>query len=130
MANYEDMMRQAQEAAARMGIQIPGAAPGAAGPTMEETAALQARAMKLNQSGVEMPATITSLQPTGKVDFGGGKEIAFGVTVSPPGGQPYQTTFTQYMIDSVMTGVVPGAAIKVRVDPDDANSMLFWGFAG
>jgi hypothetical protein len=129
MANYEDMMRQAQEAAARMGVQMPGAGAGAA-PSMEETAALQARAMKLNQSGIEMPATIDSLQPTGKVDFGGGKEIAFGVTVSPPGGQPYQTTFTQFMIDSVMTGVLPGASIKVRVDPDDPNSMLFWGFAG
>jgi hypothetical protein len=129
MANYEEAMRQAQEAAQRMGIQMPGAG-GGAGPTMEETAALQARAMKLNQSGVEMPATIASVQPTGKVDFGGGKEIAFGVTVSPPGGQPYQATFTQYMVDSVMTGIAPGASIKVRVDPDDPNSMLFWGFAG
>jgi hypothetical protein len=128
MANYEDMMKQAQEAAAKMGIQMPGAgAPAGAGPNMEETAALQARAMKLNQSGVEMPAKLDSLQPTGRVDFGGGKEIAFGVTVSPPGGQPYAAVFTQYMIDSVMTGLAPGAAIKVRVDPDDPNSMLFWG---
>jgi len=129
VANYDDMMRQAQEAAQRMGIQMPGAGAGT-GPSMEETAALQARAMKLNQSGVEMPATITSVQPTGKVDFGGGKEMAFGVTVSPPGGQPYQATFSQYMIDSVMTDVAPGANIKVRVDPDDPTSMLFWGFQG
>jgi hypothetical protein len=129
MANYDDMMRQAQEAAARMGVQLPGAGAGAA-PSMEEAAAMQARAMKLNQSGVEMPATIDSLQPTGKVDFGGGKEIAFGVTVTPPGGQPYHATFTQYMIDSVMTGLTTGAAIKVRVDPDVPNSMLFWGMAG
>jgi hypothetical protein len=126
MANYEDMMRQAQEAAAKMGIQMPGAGAGQA-PSMEETAAMQARAMKLNQSGVETPARIDSLTPTGKVDFGGGKEIAFGVTVSPAGGQPYSTTFTQYMMDSVMAGLAPGASIKVRVDPDDPNSMLFWG---
>jgi hypothetical protein len=127
MANYDDMMRQAQQMAQQMGMQTPGAA--GPGPTMEETAALQARAMKLNASGVEMPAKINTLTPTGKVDFGGGKEIAFGVEVSPPGGQPYQTTFTQYMVDSVMSGLVPGITIKVRVDPDDPNSMLFWGFA-
>jgi hypothetical protein len=128
VANYEEMMRQAQEMAQRMGVQMPGTQTGP-GPTPEETAALQARAMKLNASGVEMPATINTLTPTGKVDFGGGKEFAFGVEVSPPGGQPYQTTFTQYMVDSVMGGVAPGAKIKVRVDPDDPNSMLFWGFA-
>ena len=44
---------------------------------MNETAAYQARVMKLNQSGVETPATVTSAQPTGKTDFGGGKEIQF-----------------------------------------------------
>jgi hypothetical protein len=31
------------------------------------------------------------------------------------------------MIESVMGSLAPGAAIKVRVDPDDPNSMLFWG---
>ena len=129
MANYDEMMRQAQEMAQRMGVQMPGA-PGGPGPSMDESAAYQARAMKLNQSGIEMPATISTLQPTGKVDFGGGKEIVFGVEVAPPGGQPYATTFTQFMVDSVMGGVVPGAKIKVRVDPDDPSSMMFWGFAG
>ena len=128
MANYEEMMRQAQEMAQKMGI--PGAAPGGATAGMDEMAVYQQRVMKLNQSGVQMPATITTLQPTGKVDFGGGKEIVFGVQVEPPGGQPYQSSFAQYMVDSVMAGVVPGAKINVRVDPEDPNSMMFWGFQG
>jgi hypothetical protein len=125
MGNYEDMMRQAQEMAQRMGMGGQGGTPM----DMNEAAAYQARAMKLNQSGVEMPATITSVQPTGKTDFGGGKEIQFGVEVAPPNGQPYAAAFTQFMVDSVMSGVSPGARINVRVDPDDPNSMMFWGFA-
>ena len=129
MANYEEMMRQAQEMAQKMGMPGGTAPPGAA-PNMDELAVYQAKVMKLNQSGVEMPATVTSVTPTGKVDFGGGKEIVFGIEVSPPGGQPYATSFNQYMVDSVMPGIVPGALIKVRVDPDDPNSMMFWGFAG
>ena len=128
MANYEEMMRQAQEMAQKMGM--PGAGAAGTPPDMDELAAYQARAVKLNQSGVQMPATITSLTLTGKVAFGGGKEIVFGVQVEPPGGQPYATSFNQYMVDSVMAGVVPGARINVRVDPDDPTAMMFWGFAG
>jgi hypothetical protein len=128
VANYEEMMRQAQEMAQKMGM--PGAGTPGTPPDMDEMAAYQARAVKLNQSGVQMPATITSLTPTGKVDFGGGKELVFGVHVEPPGGQPYAATFNQYMVDSVMVGVAPGAKINVRVDPDDPSSMMFWGFAG
>ena len=44
-------------------------------------------------------------------------------------GQPHATTFSQFMVDSVMAGVAPGARIKVRVDPDDPTSMMFWGFS-
>ena len=128
MANYEEMMRQAQEMAQKMGI--PGTGTPGTPPDMGELAGYQARVLKLNQSGVQMPANITSLTPTGKVDLGGGKEIVFGVQVEPPGGQPYDASFNQYMVDSVMEGVAPGRKINVRVDPDDPNSMMFWGFAG
>jgi hypothetical protein len=85
------------------------------------------RAMKLNQSGVDTPATVTGLRETGNTDIGGGKEIEFTVEVQPAGGSAYTTTFNQYMIDSVMEQVSEGAGITVRVDPDDPNSMLFWG---
>jgi uncharacterized protein DUF3592 len=85
------------------------------------------RAMKLNQSGVDTPATVTGLRETGNTDIGGGKEIEFTVEVQPAGGSPYTTTFNQYMIESVMQQVSEGSGITVRVDPDDPNSMLFWG---
>ncbi len=126
MSNYEDMMRQAQEMAQRMGMGAQLGTPM----DMNETAAYQARVMKLNQSGNETPATITSVQATGKTDFGGGKEILFGVDVAPPNAQPYAATFSQFMVDSTMGGVAPGARITVGVDPDDPTSMMFWGSAG
>ena len=128
MANYEEMMRQAQQMAQQMGMPG-GGAPGTP-PDMDEMAAYQARAVKLNSSGVQVPATITSLTPTGKVDFGGGKELVFGVTVEPAGGQPYAASFNQYMVDSVMAGVAVGAKINVRVDPEAPTVLMFWGFQG
>ena len=94
---------------------------------MTDAATYRDRAVKLNNSGVNTPATIKSMNETGKTDFGGGKEIAFEVEVTPAGGAPYTTTFTQSMAPSVLETVQPGAAITVRVDPDDQNSMMFWG---
>jgi hypothetical protein len=85
------------------------------------------RAMKLNQSGVDTPATVTALRETGNTDIGGGKEIEFTVEVQPEGGSAYTTTFNQYMIDSVMGQVSEGSGITVRVDPGDPNTMMFWG---
>jgi hypothetical protein len=94
---------------------------------MTDAAAYRDRAVKLNSSGVNTPATVKSMSETGKTDMGGGKEIAFEVEVTPAAGEPYTTTFTQSMQPSVLESVQPGAAINVRVDPDDKNSMLFWG---
>jgi Protein of unknown function (DUF3592) len=85
------------------------------------------RAVKLNQSGVNYPATLTSLRETGKSDVGGGKEVEFTVQVKPATGDTYTATFTQFMVASVMEQVHEGSEITVRVDPDDPNSMLFWG---
>jgi hypothetical protein len=94
---------------------------------MTDAAAYRDRAVKLNSSGVNTPATITSMSETGKTDMGGGKEIAFEVEVTPASGAAYTTTFTQSMQASVLESLSPGTAITVRVDPDDQNSMLFWG---
>jgi hypothetical protein len=94
---------------------------------MTDAASYRDRAVKLNSSGVNTPATIKSMSETGKTDMGGGKEIAFDVEVSPAGGEAYTSTFTQSMQSSVLEMLQPGAAINVRVDPDDRDSMLFWG---
>jgi hypothetical protein len=119
MDKFKDAAAQAQEMAQRAGGSMPG---------VGEQAAYRDRAIKLNESGVDTPATVKSLRETGNVDAGG-KEIAFEVEVRPAGAEPYTITFTQFMVASVMEGVSEGGAITVRVDPDDPNSMLFWGLA-
>jgi hypothetical protein len=90
-------------------------------------AEMRDRAVKLNQSGVDTPATIMSLRETGNTDVGGGKEVEFTVEVKPAAGAAYTATFTQFMVASVMEQVNEGGEITVRVDPDDPNSMMFWG---
>jgi hypothetical protein len=94
-----------------------------------DVAAYQQKAQKLNQSGVNHPATVKGMAPTGNTDPGGGREIRFDVEVQPERGAPYATSFTQFMMDGSMGGVGEGSVITVRVDPDDPNSMLFWGAA-
>jgi hypothetical protein len=119
MDKFKDAAAQAQQMAQGAGGSMPG---------VGEQAAYRDRAIKLNESGVDTPAAIKSVRETGNVDAGG-KEIAFEVEVRPAGGEPYTTTFTQFMVASVMEGVSEGGAITVRVDPDDPSSMLFWGLA-
>ena len=94
-----------------------------------DQAAYQQRLMRLNQSGVETPATLKSFSETGNSDPGGGKEISFDVEVRPAGGAPYAATFTQFMIQSSMDSVSEGSEIILRVDPEDPNSMMFWSAA-
>ncbi len=118
MDQMKDAAKQAQEAAK-------GAMPGA------DDAAYRDKVMKLNEAGVEMPATIKRLEPTGKTDAGGaGKEYEVEVEVKPPDGDAYTSTFTQSMHEQTMgSWATEGADVKVRVDPDDKDSMILWGGA-
>jgi hypothetical protein len=122
-------MDRFKEAASQAGDMAKSAGQSMTKEGMTDAAAYRDRAVKLNSSGVNTPATIKSLSETGKTDMGGGKEIAFDVEVTPAGGEAYATTFTQSMQASVLESLTPGTAITVRVDPDDKNSMLFWGMA-
>ncbi len=86
------------------------------------------RAQRLNQIGVDQPAVINRMAPTGRTDFGGGAEYHFEVEVRPEGGAPYLASFTQFMhAQSMGSWVSEGAAVKVRVDPDYPESMILWG---
>jgi hypothetical protein len=85
------------------------------------------RAVKLNESGVSHPAIVKTMRETGNTDPGGGKEVEFEVEVQPSGGAPYAATFRQFMVAGSMSTVSEGGTITVRVDPDDPNSMMFWG---
>jgi hypothetical protein len=122
-------MDAAQQAAQQAAAAQQGAAgagmPGMPGPEEME---MMNRVTKLNASGIEMPATIKSMTKTGKVDAGGGVEYIFGVEVTPSEGSPYGASFNQYMHEGTMgSWASEGAAVNVRVDPDDPSSMILWG---
>jgi hypothetical protein len=87
--------------------------------------ALANKAKKLMKDGVETPAHIDAMTPTGNTDTPGGAENIFEVTVRPIGGPEYPVTFNQYVYAA--TPFAAGDDIVVRVDPDDANVVMAWG---
>lgn len=119
-----DAAKQAQEMAAAQG----GGLANAGMPTAEDMADVQ-RVTKLNNQGVEKPALVKVLAPTGKTDPGGGRQFAITVDVEASqaaGGDGYEATFTQNLVEVQMPSLEVGSTIIVRVDPDDRNSMMFW----
>jgi hypothetical protein len=106
-------MERAQAATSGMGI---GASP--------EQIELANRAQKLTNEGIDRPAHVDSMSPTGNTDTPGGTEYNIVLTVSPVGGEPYQTTINQYIYPS--NPFSEGESVTVKVDPDDVNvAMIF-----
>jgi hypothetical protein len=83
---------------------------------------------KINASGVDATATVDSMEGVGS-QIGGGHQIDFQLTVHPAGGADYQVTTSQSMHERTLKGVVPGATVAVKIDPDDSQSLLVWGAA-
>lgn len=118
MANAQKMQQMGAEQQAAAGASMHGV-------SGNEMATMQ-KLQHLNAVGVEKPATIKGLAPTGNVDPGGGKEYAIQVAVE--GDSPYEASFTQYMHEATMGGwASEGAQVNVKVDPQDPNSMILWG---
>jgi hypothetical protein len=109
-------MQRAQAATAGMGV---GASP--------EQIELANRAQKLRNEGIERPAQIDSMAPTGNTDTPGGTEYNITLTISPVGGDSYQTTINQYIYPS--NPFTEGESVTVRVDPDDVNVAMIYGHA-
>jgi hypothetical protein len=83
------------------------------------------RAQKLMKVGVDTPAHINSMTSTGKTDTPGGTEHIIDLTVSPVGGAAYAVQTNQYIYPS--SPFAAGEDVMVKVDPDDANSLMIWG---
>jgi hypothetical protein len=84
--------------------------------------------MRLNQAGVQTPATVKAMREVG-TQLGGGHQIEFELTVHPAGGDDYHVQVSQSMHDATLQGVADGANIIVKVDPEDPQSLLVWGAA-
>jgi hypothetical protein len=117
---FMDRMKQAAE-----GVQAQTSKVGVG--ASADQMALANRAQKLMNSGVDTPAHIDSMTPTGNTDKPGGAENVIEATVSPAGGSPYSVTFNQYIYPSAPFGV--GEDVMVKVDPDDPNAVMLWGKA-
>jgi hypothetical protein len=84
--------------------------------------------MRINQAGVQTPATVDSMKEVG-TQLGGGHQIEFDLTVHPDGGEDYKVHVSQSLHDATLNGISQGGQIIVKVDPDDPQSLLVWGAA-
>lgn len=121
----KDMQQQAQQAMAQQ--QGMGQQAGMGG-DMAAQAAYAQTAQKLYASGVEAPAVVHSIRPTGQTDMGGGQQTEFEVSIRPSGGEPYQTTISQSMLPAQLEEITEGASITVRYDPDSPTTALIYGW--
>ena len=117
---FLDKVKQAAESAQAQTSKI---GVGASGDQM----ALANRAQKLMKEGVDTPAHIESMTPTGNTDKPGGVEHMITLTVKPASGDPYQVTTNQYIYPSAPFNA--GDDVIVKVDPADHNTVMIFGKA-
>jgi hypothetical protein len=89
--------------------------------------ALANKAKRLIDHGVDAPAHIDSMSPTGNTDTPGGTEYIVTLTVRPAAGEPYQATTNQYIYPSAPFS--EGQDVTVKVDPEDSTQVLIFGGA-
>ena len=80
-------------------------------------------AKKLMNEGIDTPATIDSMEPTGATDTPGGAENV--ITVTTTGAESRQITFNQYIYPSAPFAV--GDSVTLKVDPDDPDAAMILG---
>lgn len=90
-----------------------------------EQMALANRAQKLMKTGIDCPAHIDSMTPTGNTDTPGGSEYNIDLTVSPPDADAYRLTTNQYIYPS--NPFLQGQDVVVKVDPDDRDVAMIFG---
>jgi hypothetical protein len=89
--------------------------------------AAQTQAANLSMSGKDATASIVGVVQTGAmVNFQPSLQI--DMTVFPEGGVPYPVSTTQVVDTVYLSKAVPGAQIKLKVDPADPNVVwIDWG---
>jgi hypothetical protein len=125
----KDAQSQAQDAMQQAGGTGGGAAPAGGMPgDMTAMVEYQQRAQKLHAAGVEAPATVNGINPSGQTDVSGAQFVDFAVTITPAGGAAYQTTISQSMLPAQLEGIAQGASITVKYDPDNPSQALIYGW--
>ena len=85
------------------------------------------RAQALMREGVDTPAHIDNMTPTGNSDAPGGVEHVIDLTISPAGGAPYQVQTNQYIYPQAPFAA--GENVIVKVLPSDPNTVMIFGRA-
>lgn len=85
------------------------------------------RAARVYQNGVELPATLESIQWGQHSPGLGGVPAQFRVRVEPPGYAPYEVSTDQTMDPAMAQSLEAGQRITVKVDRQDPQCLLIWG---
>ena len=123
-----DRVKTAQQQAAGAMAGAGGMGGMMGGGDMAEQAAYAQLANKLGSQGVEAPAVVQAMRPTGETDMGGGQKTEVDVTIAPAAGSPYQTTIKQSFLPAQLEGLSAGSAITVKYDPDNPAAALIYGW--
>ena len=123
---FLDRMKGAKEA-----MSAAGGMKGMMGNVMPSAGAAASAqlAQKLGACGVEASGTVTAIQATGSSDFGGGQEQQIGVTITPSGGEPYNTTVTQSFQPAALESLNVGTTVSVKYDPDNPSAALIYSWS-
>ncbi len=89
--------------------------------------ALANKAKRLMKEGVDTPAHVDSMSPTGHTDTPGGTEYDITLTVSPADGDSYQVTINQYIYPS--SPYTEGEDVVVKVAPSEPDVVMIFGKA-
>lgn len=85
------------------------------------------RTRKLDQRGVEMPATLRSLAVGEPTPMFGGVPVDLELTIQPPGGTPYDLSIHQVFVEATVKTLAPGQQVTVKVDPEDPQTAMLSG---
>ncbi|PZS14590.1 MAG: hypothetical protein DLM57_14265 [Pseudonocardiales bacterium] len=106
-----------------------GATDAMQGGGMEKMMAYRNRAARVTQRGVEMPATLHSIDLGQQSPIVGGVPAQVQLTVEPPGRAPYAVITDQVLHESMAQTLTAGQRVTVKVDPDDQQCLLIWANA-
>lgn len=122
----KDAQQQAAQAAQGTGG-LKGMAGGLGGDMTAQVEYAQ-RAQKLGREGVEAPAVVEAIRPTGQTELGGSQVVDFDLTITPAQGRPYATSISQSMLPAQLETLSQGARVEVKYDPDDPMKALIYSW--
>jgi hypothetical protein len=87
---------------------------------------------RIAKNGVEGPATITAMRPTGTTDLSGGRKFEFDVTIELESGESHAANVSQHLLPFQVEGLTEALTqsrpITVKYDPAAPDAALLVGW--